>query len=886
MGGGQRPGNGGPERLYGGTVYSVSFSPDGTTLASGSDGTVRLWEVASGRETAVLEARGTINSVSFSPDGTTLASGSGDGRVRLWEVASGRETAVLEARGTVNSVSFSPDGTTLASGGRNGNGTVRLWEVASGRETAVLRGHGIWSVYSVSFSPDGTTLASGSGDGTILLWDMTGAATAIHTPATEPTPSAAVGDTAGAGSSGQSLDEANVYWTQPSTATIKRAVVSGAGLVDVETIVASRGLDRPESLALDVNDGRIYWTDWGMGRIMRGNAALDGTGVETLVTGLRQPTGLALDVAGGRMYWIDSGRGRIQRGSLDGTDVETLVTGVGAQGLALDPMSDLMYWTEPGAGRIRRASLSGAGVETLLSELDEPGNLALHVDEARIYWIERSDESWTRPGIIRRASLDGTRVETILPDLDNPVDLSLHLAEGRIYWLESDRGFMGIPVSHSSKLGRADLDGANVETFFGPGIFDQVPRGMALDVEGGKAYWSYLSQVHRSGTIRAVDLDGTNERSLPSPERDHAFPTELPKPLVIALSAPEERIYWMDRDAIHRASLDGTSIQALVTGLDAPTSLALDLAGGKLYWTDSYIIRRSNLDGTNVEHLFTTPVQPRRIALDVLAGRIYWTDVSTIRRGNLDGTQVEILVEGLEKPCISLDPVHRQLYWTDSANLTIRRAGLDGTNVEVLVEEDWWVPPADGDLLDIEDLALDLAEGKMYWVHHVKDYSVGGSLRYLYRANLDGSSISLLRTPRYGHGEEEVLLPTRAPSSRRGHLPSPSCKEDPPRPSRLRWFGASGWRTRPPAVWTPAIPIPSTVVRSSPTALPPPAACACRSTIFLASPCVPWLTRYRSPGPTASSGMPAISVARPWRPGSTFRVCITPAAYRAVSCCC
>ncbi len=159
------------------SVYTVAFSPDEQTLASGSfDNTIRLWNAITGEHIRKLEGHtDTVRSVAFSPDGQTLASGSDDNTIKLWDVASGTLKDTLEEHtGDVNSVAFSPDGTILASG--SNDNTIRLWNTITGeplwtRAGTSLQGSDepIWfvnsvvnaRVRSVAFSPDGTTIASG-----------------------------------------------------------------------------------------------------------------------------------------------------------------------------------------------------------------------------------------------------------------------------------------------------------------------------------------------------------------------------------------------------------------------------------------------------------------------------------------------------------------------------------------------------------------------------------------------------------------------------------------------------------------------------------------------------------------------------------------------------
>jgi hypothetical protein len=203
------------------------------------------------------------------------------------------------------------------------------------------------------------------------------------------------------------------------------------------------------------------------------------------------------------------------------------------------------------------------------------------------------------------------------------------------------------------------------------------------------------------------------------------------------------RLFVLELNAghIHSMNTDGTDKKTIVTNCRLPDGIIVDAEAGHIYWTNMGVpsrndgsIERADIDGQNRKVIVPEggTFTPKQILLDKKNGRLYWCDREGMRvmRANLDGSQIETLVEAgrgdadrrdQTRWCvgITIDPLRKQIYWTQKGPDNAGRGRLFRANIEIPKGQ------TAADRTDIElffdglpepiDLELDLKNRVLYW---------------------------------------------------------------------------------------------------------------------------------------------------------------------------
>jgi len=276
-----------------------------------------------------------------------------------------------------------------------------------------------------------------------------------------------------------------------------------------------------------------------------------------------------------------------------------------------------LFFLDLGAGRVLSANPDGTDLKTIVEEGRRlPDGVVVDVAAGHIYWTNMGNPS-ANNGSIERSDLDGKNLTTIIPvgGTHTPKQLQLDKKNGKLYW--SDREGM--------RVMRASLDGSNIETLVDTSQGDARPGrdatkwcvGIALDVEGGKVYWTQKGPDNAGqGRIFRANLEIPQGQSPANRGDIELLFDDLPEPIDLDLDLANRMMYWTDRgdpprgNTANRAPMDpasrnGNAPEIVLDHLMEGIGLALDLKGGRMFLTDlAGSVYSANLDGSNKKTLF------------------------------------------------------------------------------------------------------------------------------------------------------------------------------------------------------------------------------------------------------------------------------------------
>lgn len=251
------------------------------------------------------------------------------------------------------------------------------------------------------------------------------------------------------------------------------------------------------------------------------------------------------------------------------------------------PSIKQLYFIEYGANLIKKLPLDGSGASTNVLDITGKAGVGLAYDEVndKIYF---SDFEVAVQGNIWRMNPDGSGLQAIVTGISDPYGIALDVPGGKIYWTDD-----------AGNISRANLDGSN-------------PQIGIVNINGGQ--------------MRAIALDQDNNTMY---------------------------YYEVNSEILYKANMDGTNPVALVTGVYG-YGILVDKVNDKIYFDDqnSATLIRANLDGTGQTVVDANGTRIYGMAIDNNDNKIYWSgrDSGELNRAELDGSNPEVLQSGLTSP--------------------------------------------------------------------------------------------------------------------------------------------------------------------------------------------------------------------------------------------
>ena len=195
-------------------------------------------------------------------------------------------------------------------------------------------------------------------------------------------------------------------------------------------------------IGFDLVNRIIYWSEIVLGIIRRVSfdSHLNGATVETIVSGLSRPEQVAVDWINRKLYWTDHGRGVIERSDLDGRNIEVVVDNeIIPQTIVIDPFHKTIYWvnyyTTP--RKIERLSANGRIKHTILN-VARPSGLTIDYDNNLLYW---TDDQFNQ---LYSSDLAGNYIKVVPVTYVITEPYAIAVFQSNLYWTDQLYSYINI----------------------------------------------------------------------------------------------------------------------------------------------------------------------------------------------------------------------------------------------------------------------------------------------------------------------------------------------------------------------------------------------------------------------------------------------------------